>query len=52
MKVIFHIDEKKDWKKLLNNVNNMLTYYNSQDEQIIIEILANGNAVTSLTLDS
>ncbi len=49
-KVIFHIDELKNWKILLNNVYNLIPLL--QEEGYNIEVLANGEAVKYYIMDS
>jgi intracellular sulfur oxidation DsrE/DsrF family protein len=48
-KVIFHIDELKNWKLLLNNVNNLIPLL--RKEEYDIEVLANGEAVKYYVMD-
>lgn len=48
MKVLFHIDESEKWEMTLANARNMLNYGKSSDVKFVIEILANGVAVTQL----
>lgn len=45
MKVIYHIDEMERWPLVLGNVKNMVAYYQEQEEDYTIEVLANSAAV-------
>lgn len=45
MKVIYHIDEREKWTLCLTNVENMVTYYQQNEINYQIEILANSVAV-------
>ena len=51
MNVLFHIDESEKWEMVLKNVENMLVYYQDTDEELAIEIVANGIAVVELKED-
>lgn len=48
MNVLFHIDESSKWQMVLTNVKNMLNYAQTSDLKFLIEVLANGAAVTDL----
>lgn len=49
---IFHCDDEKKVKKCFNNVENLLRDIEEADEEIRIEILANGSAVSSFKKES
>lgn len=44
-KVVFHIDEMKNWSLTLGNVKNLITFYEHHDEVFQIVVVANGEAV-------
>ena len=45
-KVVFHIDEMKNWSLTLGNVKNLITFYEHHDEVFqIVVVVANGEAV-------
>ena len=44
-KVLFHVDEMERWKLLLHNVKNLLSSYDANDAGVLIEVVANGEAV-------
>lgn len=48
MKILFHIDEESKWQEVLGNVKNVIKEGNEHGESYIIEVAANGNAVTAL----
>ena len=41
MKIIFHVDELTKWQLCLGNVTNMSNYYQVQNIDYQIEVLAN-----------
>lgn len=43
--VIYHIDERVKWDLTLGNVKNMVNYYQEQNIDYEIEVLANSEAV-------
>lgn len=45
MKVLFHIDQCENWQMLLDNVSNMLSYFDQHRTECHIEMVANGPAV-------
>ena len=50
MKIIFHVDELTKWQ-LCGNVTNMSNYYQVQNIDYQIEVLANSEAVIAYQLD-
>ena len=51
MKIIFHVDELTKWQLCLGNVTNMSNYYQVQNIDYQIEVLANSEAVIAYQLD-
>lgn len=47
MKIIIHIDERKKWPMVLSNLEHLNEFY-TDDSHNVIEILANGDAVSDL----
>lgn len=47
-RVIFHIDDGQKWPAVLNNVRNLLKDWADGENQLEIEVLANGSAVRNL----
>lgn len=45
LRVIFHIDNKDNFSKLFNNINNILNEFIKNDNKYHIIVLANGDAV-------
>lgn len=52
IKVIYHVDEREKWILCLNNVENMLNYYQQNQMNYQIEVLANGIAVKDYKKES
>lgn len=49
MKIIFHIDERANWKRVENNLNNLIKAQEDERLDLTVEVLANGEAVLNLT---
>lgn len=50
-KAIFHIDEMHKWPLVLNNVKNLLSSYGNDSDAVLIEVLANSEAVKGYVAD-
>lgn len=48
MKVVFHIDESHKWGMVLANARNIQRYSSANAEELVSEIVANGEAVKEL----
>jgi intracellular sulfur oxidation DsrE/DsrF family protein len=44
--VLFHIDEMSKWDMVIRNVQNMIAFYEENETQFNIEVVANGEAVS------
>lgn len=44
-KVVFHIDEMRNWQLTLGNVKNLITYFEHHEERFQIVVVANSEAV-------
>ena len=49
MKVLFHVDDPARWPLALTNAQNLRDYCESRGEPGVIELVANGPAVQTLT---
>ncbi len=45
MKVLFHIDELNKWDMTVANVKNMINFSKENEEEVEIEVVANGESV-------
>lgn len=43
--VLFHVDETEKWTHVVQNVHNMLAFYEAQNTAVAVEVLVNGGAV-------
>lgn len=48
MKVVFHVDESAKWGMVLANARNIQRYSSANAEELVSEIVANGEAVKEL----
>ncbi|MBR0577186.1 DsrE family protein [Proteiniclasticum sp. BAD-10] len=52
MNVLFHVDQSTLWPMVTANVKNMLDYGKAEGISFTIEVVANGEAVTDLSLEA
>ena len=43
--ILFHVDETEKWTHAVQNVQNMLAFYEGQNTPVSVEVLVNGEAV-------